>query len=221
MNVFDIIGPIMVGPSSSHTAGAARIAAVTQKLLGEDIINASITLHGSFANTYKGHGTDRAIVGGLLGYKVDDPAIRNSFENAKNAGLRFTFETADLGDVHPNTALIKATGISGKKIKVMGSSIGGGRIIINRIDKFELEFTGQYFTLVIEYKDKPGIIAAVTSILGQNSINIAEMRVYRSFRGGTAIMIIETDQEIYKDLIEKINDISGMYNIVGLDAVEM
>jgi ferredoxin/flavodoxin len=118
MNVFDIIGPIMVGPSSSHTAGAARIAAVTRKLLGEDVKHAVIKLHGSFANTYKGHGTDRAIIGSLLGYKVDNPAIRESFKHASEAGLNYSFETADLGDVHPNTALIEAMGVSGKKIEV-------------------------------------------------------------------------------------------------------
>ncbi|HOJ09856.1 MAG TPA: L-serine ammonia-lyase, iron-sulfur-dependent subunit beta [Clostridiales bacterium] len=221
MNIFDIIGPIMVGPSSSHTAGAARIAAVTRKLLGEDVKNASIKLHGSFATTYKGHGTDRAIVGGLLGYKVDDPAIRESFKHAQLSGLTFNFEKEDLGDVHPNTALIEAIGVSGKKIKVMGCSVGGGRIMIKRIDNFPVEFTGQYYTLVIEYKDKPGVIASVTSILGRNSINIAEMRVYRSYRGGTAVMIIEADQVIEKSLIDQVKNIQDVYNTVGIDAVEV
>lgn len=221
MNIFDIIGPIMVGPSSSHTAGAARIAAVTRKLLGEDVKHAVIKLHGSFANTYKGHGTDRAIIGGLLGYKVDDPAIRDSFKHASEAGLTYSFETADLGDVHPNTALIVAEGASGKKIEVMGCSVGGGRIIIKRIDNFHVEFKGNYFTLVIEHRDKPGLIAAVTTVLGQNSINIAEMRVYRSYRGGSAVMIIETDQEICKSLIEQMKKLPGVYSIVDIEAVEV
>jgi len=221
MNVFDIIGPVMVGPSSSHTAGAVRIAAVTRKLLGEEVKQAIIKLHGSFANTYKGHGTDRAIIGGLLGYKVDNPDIRESLKHAEDIGLIYSFETADLGDVHPNTVLIEATGVSGKKIEVMGCSVGGGRIIIKRIDNFQVEFTGDYFTLVIEHKDKPGVIGAVTSVLGQNLINIAEMRDYRSYRGGSAVMIIETDQEICKSLIEQIKNLPEVYSVVDIEALEI
>lgn len=221
MNIFDIIGPIMVGPSSSHTAGALRIAAVTRKLLGEDVGHAIIKLHGSLANTYKGHGTDRAIAGGLLGYKVDNPAIRESLEYAKSRGIDLIFEKSDLGDVHPNTVLIEAVGITGKKVKVIGNSVGGGRILIKCIDNFPVEFTGQYFTLVIEHIDKPGVIASVTSVLGQSLINIAEMKVYRPYRGGNAVMIIETDQCIEKRLIEEIKGLKDIHNVVDIDVVDI
>ena len=134
MDVFDIIGPIMIGPSSSHTAGAVRIGYLTRVLLAEPAIKARVYLHGSFAYTYKGHGTDRAIAAGIMGMKPENERIRNSLTLAKEQGLDITFESIDIPNAHPNTALIELTGIDGKEISVQGSSIGGGNIIITKIN---------------------------------------------------------------------------------------
>lgn len=216
MDVFDIIGPIMVGPSSSHTAGAVRIARVARMLLDEDVKKAVIKFHGSFAATYKGHGTDKAIIGGLMGYTTDDMRIRDSLKLAEKAGIDFKIETVALGDVHPNTVIIEALGVSGKKVSIMGSSVGGGNIVIVKINGLDVEFSGQFCTLVIEHMDKPGTIAAVTGILGSNAINIAIMKVYRSYKGAKAIMVIETDQSVNASVIEEINKHQNVVNAVSV-----
>ncbi len=211
MNTFDIIGPVMVGPSSSHTAGAARIGKVARMILGEDVCDARIILHGSFAKTALGHGTDRAILGGLMGYEVDDARIRDSLALAAEAGLTFSFENANLGSVHPNTTRLDITGKSGKKASVVGSSVGGGNILITQVNGVEVSIGGDYYTLVITHTDLPGVISSVTNILACFNINIAFMRVYRSEKRGSAIMVIEADEEISDEiagLIEQIPRIS-------------
>lgn len=219
MNVFNIIGPVMVGPSSSHTAGAVRIGRIVTSLLGEQPVDATILLYGSFARTYKGHGTDKAIVAGLLGMMPDDERIRNSMELAKASSLVYRFETETKDDEHPNTTLITATGASGKKVIVKGASVGGGNILIKQINDMELEFSGEYFTLVISHKDVQGAIADVAGLLAANEINIANMKVYRSSKGGSAMMVIETDQEIPADLeslidgLDKIHSATLLYPI--------
>lgn len=149
MNVFDIIGPVMVGPSSSHTAGAARIGKVARTILGEELKEAIIEMHGSFAKTYKGHGTDKALLAGLMGFEVDDDRIRNSLEIANQKGIKFIFNTAVMGNVHPNTARLNLTGESGRKVCVQGASIGGGNIVITEIDGIEVELTGNLHTLIV------------------------------------------------------------------------
>mgnify|MGYP005839428659 CR=1 FL=1 len=217
MNVFDIIGPVMVGPSSSHTAGAVRIGRVARALLGLQPVEAIIKLHGSFAKTYKGHGTDKAIIAGLLGFQTDDLRIRNSMEFAAKMGMKYRFETIDLKGVHPNTALIEVIDEKGNKISVLGSSVGGGNIEIKQVNGMDVEFTGQYTTLVIPHRDTPGTIAEVTNLLGNNSINIAQMKVFRSHRGGNAMMIIETDQRVGDDIKDRIWQ---MPNILGISVVE-
>ena len=166
MNLFEIIGPVMVGPSSSHTAGAARIGYVTRQIVGEDIVKAQIDLYGSFLATGKGHGTDRALVAGLLGMKPDDYRIPNSFEHAKEAGMEFAFGEAFVRDAHPNTAVIRATGVSGRVRTVEAASIGGGCIRVNKIDDMEANFTGDYPTLVLRNVDKPGMIQKIVMVLG-------------------------------------------------------
>lgn len=196
MNVFDIIGPVMVGPSSSHTAGAVRIGRIARMLLGEEPVAAVIKLHGSFAKTYKGHGTDKALIGGLMGFSVDDARLRVSMELADEAGFAYTFETGNLGPVHPNTAYIDVRGASGKTASIMGSSVGGGNIVITQVNGVDVEFTGQYYTLIICHNDAPGAVAAVTNVLAAVNINIAFMKVYRTLKGGKAMMVIETDQPI-------------------------
>jgi len=213
MNVFDIIGPIMVGPSSSHTAGAARIGKVARTILGEEPIEAIIDMHGSFAKTYKGHGTDKALLAGLMGFEVDDARIRNSLELAKQKGIKFIFNTVEMGNVHPNTARINVTGESGRKVCVQGASIGGGNIVITEIDGIEVEFTGNLHTLIVCHKDTPGIIASVTNILATAKVNIAYMKVYRTLKGGDAIMVIEADQSIVEENINCIKNISDVSSV--------
>ena len=202
MNVFDIIGPIMVGPSSSHTAGAVRIGRIARALLNEEPCKVQITFHGSFARTYKGHGTDKAILGGLLGMRPDDRRIKDSLELAKQMGMSYCFKTADLGDVHPNTVLISTMGSSREKLEVLGSSVGGGNVLIRRVNGLEVDFTGANNTLLVFHRDTPGAVAAVTQLLAREGINIAQMKVFRFYRGGNAVMVIETDQSVQYGLTE-------------------
>lgn len=209
MNVFDMIGPVMIGPSSSHTAGAVRIGKIGRQLFGGQPAKALITLHGSFAQTGRGHGTDKAIVAGLLNLSLDDGRIRQSLKLAEESGLNVSFKNGHIKNAHPNTAMLELSG-GGKSLSLIASSVGGGNIAVKKIDDFDVEFTGQYNTLVIRQLDTPGVVASVTSILAQNRTNIASMRLYRSCQGGEAIMIIETDQEINAALQE---DIANLKNI--------
>lgn len=212
MNVFDIIGPVMVGPSSSHTAGAVRIGRIVREILGGQPSKANIVFHGSFARTYRGHGTDKAIIAGLLGLNPDDVKVRESMALAQQARLQYTITTGVIKRAHPNTALITAADSVDRQITVLGSSVGGGNIVINKINGMEVEFTAQYNTLIIFHHDTPGAIAAITNILANNGINIANMKVYRSCRGGNAIMIIETDQEVGRELEALIRQLQGINN---------
>ena len=212
MNIFDIIGPVMVGPSSSHTAGAARIGAMARKILGETPKKARILFHGSFANTYKGHGSDKAVIGGLLGFAPDDMRIRDSLSIAEEEGLDFKFETITLDDTHPNTIVIIAETENGKHINMQGASVGGGNIIIQKLGGIDVDFNGNFDTLIIEHTDAPGVIAHVTNYLASRRINIANMKVFRSSKGGPSIMIIETDGYLPGDIssdIQKIDRITG------------
>lgn len=210
MNIFDIVGPIMIGPSSSHTAGAAKIGRATRALLEQEPISVSVKFHGSFAKTYKGHGTDKAIIAGLMGMLPDDERIRDSLQLAQNANIDYNFEEVVLDEAHPNTVVITATATDGTTVTVQGASVGGGNIMINKIDGLDVEFTGNYNTLIIYHTDAPGAIAAVSHLLAQGKINIASMKVYRSYRGGDAIMIIEMDQVIDPQLNLLIKDLPGI-----------
>jgi len=195
MNLFDIIGPIMIGPSSSHTAGAARIGRVARQLLGETPAEARVFFHGSFEKTYQGHGTDRAVAGGLMDMGVDDERLRDSLQLAEEAGLRITFQPVKLRDAHPNTVLVHLTGESGKTVQVQAASIGGGSIRVQYLDGLEVGFSGARTTLIIRHTDAPGAIAMVTHLLSNERINIATMRVFRREAGGQAIMAIELDEK--------------------------
>jgi len=212
MNVFDIIGPVMVGPSSSHTAGAARIGKIVRDILGEEPVKAEILLHGSFAKTYKGHGTDKAIVAGLLGMAPEDERIRNSMELAKESGMEVSITTGIIKDAHPNTAEICAVGRDGKKLTVRGTSTGGGNIVINKINGMDVELTAQYNAIIISHSDAPGVIASITGIIAQGGINIANLKGYRSTKGGDSVMIIETDQEITPETEELIRKLPKIHN---------
>lgn len=202
MNIFDIVGPVMVGPSSSHTAGAVRIGFVARKLLGEPVKKAELLLYGSFLATGKGHGTDRALIAGLLGMQPDDERVPISFEEAKNAGMQFSFGEANLKDAHPNSVVLLLTGLSGKEIEIIGASLGGGRMKICKIDGYEANFCAEYPTLIVQNLDQPGCVATVTTMLSERGINIATLQLYRDSRGGDAVMVVECDREVPLDSIK-------------------
>jgi L-serine dehydratase len=210
MGVFDIVGPVMIGPSSSHTAGAARLGKMARTILGEAPVAATINLYGSFARTYKGHGTDKALVAGLLGFSAEDTRIKDALNLAVQANLHVVFRTVEGGTFHPNTAQMQLTGISGKSVKVAGASIGGGRIVITQIDGYEVEITGDYYTLITIHQDKPGIIAMITQILAQQNVNIAFMKVSRKQKGVQALMVLETDQPIPEQVLAAIQPLPAI-----------
>ena len=217
INIFDMMGPVMVGPSSSHTAGAARIGNMGRTLLGEEVARADIGLYGSFAETGYGHGTDRALLAGLLGMKPDDLRIPNAYEEANRAGMAYSFRTVELRDAHPNTALLELTGKSGKQLTLQASSIGGGAIVVNKIDGVDVNFTGDFNTLIVRNQDESGSVAAITSILSQVHINVANMSVNRHRRGGDALMVIETDQHIKPRQVEFLSELPGILSVTYYD----
>lgn len=217
INIFDMMGPVMVGPSSSHTAGAARIGNMGRTLLGEEVARADIGLYGSFAETGFGHGTDRALLAGLLGMKPDDLRIPNAYEEANRAGMAYSFRTVELRDAHPNTALLELTGKSGKKLTLQAASIGGGAIVVNKIDGIDVNFTGDFNTLIVHNQDESGSVAAITSILSQVHINVANMSVNRHRRGGDALMVIETDQHIKPRQVEFLSELPGILSVTYYD----
>ncbi|MEG1686986.1 MAG: L-serine ammonia-lyase, iron-sulfur-dependent subunit beta, partial [Angelakisella sp.] len=202
---FDIIGPNMIGPSSSHTAGALRIALLAGKLVQGQIVSADFTLYGSFAKTYRGHGTDRALLGGILGFDTEDKRIKDSFDWAQRAGLRYSFtENTEKTDVHPNTVDILLKNDAGRETRVTGVSIGGGRVNIKRINGVKIDFSGEYNTIIVRHLDSPGMVAYITRCLSEYDINIAYMRMYRDSKGENAYSIIEADGEIAPAVIERI-----------------
>lgn len=204
MDLFDLIGPVMIGPSSSHTAGAARIGLTARMLLGEEAARAEIGLHGSFAKTYRGHGTDRALVGGLLGMAVDDPRLRDSLSLARERGLTVLFAPVSIRGAHPNTVRMTITGVTGRMLTLEAASVGGGNIEIRRLDGLNVDFTGKENTLIIHHTDAPGVIAAVTGVLAQVRLNIATMQVYRRRAGADAMMVLELDGAPEEALLDKL-----------------
>lgn len=204
MDLFDLIGPVMIGPSSSHTAGAARIGLTARMLLGEEAVRAEIGLHGSFAKTYRGHGTDRALVGGLLGMAVDDPRLRDSLSLARERGLTVLFAPVSIRGAHPNTVRMTITGVTDRMLTLEAASVGGGNIEIRRLDGLNVDFTGKENTLIIHHTDAPGVIAAVTGVLAQVRLNIATMQVYRRRAGADAMMVLELDGAPEEALLDKL-----------------
>lgn len=194
--IFDIIGPVMIGPSSSHTAGAARLGFMARKIAGARIKEVVFYLHGSFAKTYAGHGTDKALLAGVMGLMPDDEGIRDAFILAREKGVIYRFEERDLGEVHPNTVRIAMETQGGEKWEVTGSSIGGGKVRIIRINELEVEFEGEYTTLITYHQDRPGVIADISAVLSKYKINIAFMRVFRENKAANAALIAETDEDI-------------------------
>lgn len=211
-DVFSIIGPSMVGPSSSHTAGAVRLGRAARHVLGATPERADIVLYGSFAATYRGHGTDVAIVAGLLDYDTDDMRIRNAFELADSAGMGVQLRTAEKVGMHPNTVMmILQSGAD--KVTVTGSSIGGGNIEITGIDEFEVKFTASYPTLLIFHADRRGVLAEITDIFKQANANIGYMEVDRKSRSGDALTVIESDEILGSAFISRIAQLPDVYKV--------
>ena len=194
ISVFDVLGPNMIGPSSSHTAGACSIGLMARRMLGGPVSQVQFTLYGSFSKTYKGHGTDRALLGGIMGFSTDDPRIPEAYALAEARGLRWRFDINDTQtEVHPNTVDIDGGGKYGTHLTIRGESLGGGKIRIVRIDGIEVDFTGEYDTLIVVHKDQVGMVAYITSCLSESRINIAFMKLFREAKGDRAYSIIEFD----------------------------
>ncbi len=214
MNILDIIGPIMIGPSSSHTAGAVRIGMVCHEALGERAVKADIGLAGSFAKTYKGHGTDKALIAGIIGMHPDDERIRNSLDIARERGLDFRFREVRIPRAHPNTALITLKGEHGTECTVQGASVGGGNILITQLNGMDTAFSGDQDTLIIPHRDVPGTIAAVTALVADSGSNIGNFRLSRPNKGYPAVMTIEIDGRIEQDLLDKLRQLPNVISVV-------
>ena len=221
VSVFDVLGPNMIGPSSSHTAGAAVIAHLAQKMITPPLVKADFTLYGSFAKTYRGHGTDKAILAGIMGYDSSDEEIRYSPELAEKRGLKYKFIPTDIPGAHPNTARIHLKAADGTECEVEGASIGGGNIYVGMVNGMAVGFTGQMNTILVLHYDKPGLIAAVTNYMYEHysEVNIGNFRLARNKRGGEAVMTIEIDGKPPEGMIEALSKIPDVINVILIKAV--
>ena len=218
ISIFDVIGPNMIGPSSSHTAGALRIALIAYKLAEGNIKEARFVLYGSFAETYRGHGTDRALLGGIMGFGTEDERIRDAFEHADRLGIKYSFETNSTNkSVHPNTVEIFIKNSKGEEKSIMGESIGGGNVQVKQINGVEVMFTGKYSTIIVRQKDRKGVVAHITTALSDCDINVAFMRVYREQKGETAYTIIEADEKIDKSVVDRIRECENVEDTTIVD----
>lgn len=202
ISVFDVLGPNMIGPSSSHTAGAAVIAHLAQKMIAPPLKKVEFTLYGSFAKTYRGHGTDRALLGGIMGFSTYDTRIRDSFAIAEEQGIEYRFlpnETET--DIHPNTVDIRMENTAGQVMVIRGESLGGGKAHITRINGVEVDFSGEYSTVIVTQRDVPGVVAHITKVLSDRQVNIAFMRLFRESKGNTAYTIVESDGRLPREII--------------------
>ena len=221
IGTFDILGPNMIGPSSSHTAGALRIAFVAGRMV-ERAVSVKFVLYGSFARTYHVHGTDRALVGGILGYHPDDERIRDSFEHAKEAGLAFSFEENFTDkEIYPNTVDIYVTDKDGSVVSLRGKSIGGGNAVITRLNGVDVELTGNYCTLVVEHVDKKGTLAFVTTVLSAYDLNIGSLRLYRESKGKRAYAIIEVDTNVSNQVVSALKGVESVTNVLVVPAIQL
>lgn len=215
-SAFEILGPVMIGPSSSHTAGAGRLGMAARLIANNDFVSATFYLHGSFAKTYRGHGTDRALVGGILGMEPHDERIKDSLKIAVENGIDISFIEADLGDVHPNTVKIVLERKDGTSLSVTGSSVGAGNILIIDIDGDALELNGQYPVVIIKHKDRRGMISKISFAVALGNINIATLKVGRETKGEIATTVIETDNIIPESIINEIGKIEGVVSVRAL-----
>jgi L-serine dehydratase len=210
----------MIGPSSSHTAGAVRLGLLARRILGEAPARAKIDLYGSFARTFRGHGTDAALLSGLLGWRPDDERIPDALLHARKAGLDFSFDIVQAQElVHPNTAFFHLTADGGRTCRVGGVSLGGGRVLVNNIEDFPVELSGESDALLTMHEDRAGVVSTVSGILATMGINIAGMRVFRRQKGGMAAMIIETDQPVGRGLQPSIEAIPGIKSVRLIDSI--
>src|SRR3954469_6730522 len=221
VSLLDIIGPVMVGPSSSHTAGACRIGLLARWLGGGTPQRARVELHGSFARTGEGHGTDKAIVAGLMGFRPDDERIRDALGIAEREGLHYAFEKTKLGEeeaIHPNSVRITVERGDRKSVMI-GSSLGAGRVFVTEIDGFPVEVHGNYHTIVLVAEDVKGSVARIATILSDHGLNIATLRLTRKARGGDAFMVIEVDEEPGEEVRDQVRNLPWVRWAFRLDQV--
>ena len=215
ISVFDVLGPNMIGPSSSHTAGAEIIAFLAQKMIAPPLKRADFTLYGSFAKTYHGHGTDRALLGGIMGFSADDTRIRDSFAIATDRGLGYSFTPNEVEtDIHPNTVDIRMENAAGQVMTVRGESLGGGKVRIVEINHVKVDFTGEYSAIIVIHQDTPGVVAYITRCLSERNINIAFMRLFRESKGTTAYTIVESDGHLPEDIVESIHRNTNIHDVM-------
>lgn len=215
ISVFDVLGPNMIGPSSSHTAGTAVIAFLSQKMINGSLKKVEFILYGSFAKTYRGHGTDRALLGGIMGFGTDDKRIRDSFQIAKERGLEFNFTVNDTeSDIYPNTVDIIMTNLAGQVMTVRGESLGGGKVRIVGINQVDVDFTGEYSAAIIVHQDKPGVVAHITKCLSDRNVNIAFMKLFRESKGHTAYTIVESDDRLPENITENLRENSNVHDVM-------
>lgn len=213
LSAFDIIGPVMIGPSSSHTAGAVRIGNLAKEIVDKKLKDVKVYFHGSFKETYKGHGTDKAIIGGLLGLKTDNIEIKRSFELAEKEGFSFEFLPIDLDDAHPNTVKLVIADQDDLQTEIIASSPGGGNIIVSELNGTPVRLKGEYYTLITFHNDQPGLIARISEVLQIYNLNIAEMEVLRKRKGSQATAIINLDQKIDAHILKLLRDIPGINHL--------
>lgn len=221
-SLFDIVGPIMVGPSSSHTAGAVRLANLARLIAGKPIAEVEFVLYNSFAQTYQGHGTDRGLIAGILGYEVNDERIRDAFQLAEQHGLHYRM-TPFFGanNYAPNTVVFHLKLEDGQNLRIVGHSIGGGKVYVSKIDDRNVSLRGESPTLILFYKDQPGMIWQVTKTLAEQQINIATLTCNRTQRGEQAFMIITLDSLPTDASVEEIRSISDIYSVRCIDKLAL
>ena len=218
VSILDVMGPVMVGPSSSHTAGTARLGRVAREILDEDPVEVRFYLHPPLAATYRGHGSDFALVGGSIGLNVDDPRIPEAIRIAEQMGVTIGFSEEDLGDVNPNTARIEIRGAH-REAEIVGSSVGGGVIEVFQINGFQTRFKGDSPTLLLFYRDRPGMISEVTHIIAEEAINIASLYCSRKQRGKDAFMEIDVDSPISNEALHRICSLPDVADARYLDRI--
>jgi len=218
VSILDVMGPVMVGPSSSHTAGTARLGRVAREILDEDPVAVHFYLHPPLALTYRGHGSDFALVGGSIGLSVDDPRIPEAIRIAEQMDVDITFSEEDLGDVHPNTVRIEIRGKT-REAEISGSSIGGGVIEVFKINGFQTRFKGDSPTLLLFYRDRPGMISEVTKIIAEEGINIASLSCSRKQRGKDAFMQIDVDSPMSEAALQRIRAVEDVEEAKYLDRI--
>lgn len=213
IGLFDIMGPITIGPSSSHTAGAVRIGLVCRMLLGDDVKHARITFYGSFADTYHGHGTDKAVIGGLLGFRTDNEKIRESLRLAEFRGLSYEIFTQEDPRLHPNTVVIEASS-KDKKVRLQGASVGGGAIRVTEINGMAVQVTFAEDTLILFHRDSQGVLASIAHILSSNGYNIGNLRLSRTRREGDVITVVETDVPVDEATVDQLRSVESVSEAV-------